>query len=111
MNISLPDYDFSNIKPENFIRLESIYSAMSAINSRLVETSEIEFNGSFIENMWITIFKEINMKDCVVFSYIPDYESDPFSTNFLWSFNYFFFSESQKKIMLFSCIAKKYFLN
>lgn len=98
----------SNIKPENFVRLENIYVVMSDVNSRLAEVSCDDFNGRFIENMWTTLFKEVNMKDCVAFSYIPDYESDPFSTNFLWSFNYFFYSESQKKIVMLSCIAKKY---
>lgn len=60
-----------------------------------------------MENMWSAINSSIVLRDCEVFSYEPDMESDPFSEGCLWSFNYFFFNKSLKKILYFTCVAER----
>lgn len=41
-----------------------------------------------------------------MYRYIPDVDGDPFSDGTLWSFNYFFFNKSLKRIIFFTCIAR-----
>lgn len=50
--------------------------------------------------------QEINLKDCDIYSYNPDLMSDPFGEDgSLWSFNYFFYNNKMKRIVLFTCRA------
>jgi hypothetical protein len=58
--------------------------------------------------LWTTIDDEINLSECDIYSYNPDLNSDPYGEpGCLWSFNYFFFSKKLKRIVFFTCRAKK----
>lgn len=106
LNASFPDYDFSTLKPEQFLK-ETIGMVVNHVNMTFAEIVE-SHSKSFLEDLWGSIDRVVSLKNCQVFSYIPDFDNDPFSTpSNLWSFNYFFFNKAEKKIVFFTCACKK----
>ena len=59
-----------------------------------------------LAELWAAVEEAIALRDCEVYSYVPDLEADPFSEGVLWSFNYFFFNKSLKRIVYLSCVAR-----
>lgn len=58
-------------------------------------------------SLWSIIDKEISLKDCNVYSYNPDLDSDPYGDEgCLWSFNFFFYNHKLKRILFFTCQAQ-----
>lgn len=123
LNLSFPDYDFSSLKADDFIRLSSPFHAIDNINQHLSELATDKRPG-FLSEMWKTIDNVIFLQDCIAFSYVPpDHSTDFFSTltqgssidqiqddSFLWSFNYFFVNRSLKRIVVFTCV-ESYLVN
>ncbi|ETV98259.1 hypothetical protein H310_08975 [Aphanomyces invadans] len=107
MNASFPDYDFSDLKPEQFHKEVDMRTIVNAINTQLAEIVEMD-NIGFLEKLWESIVAAIAPGDCEVYSYIPDMDgcSDPFSDGTLWSFNYFFYNKELKKILYFTCMSR-----
>ncbi|KAF0688380.1 Aste57867_20000 [Aphanomyces stellatus] len=110
MNASFPDYDFSDLKPEQFHKEVEMRSVVNSINTQLAEIVEMD-NMGFLEKLWESIVAAIQPADCEVYSYIPDMDgcSDPFSDGTLWSFNYFFYNKDLKKILYFTCMSRSAF--
>ena len=106
LNASFPDYDFSTIKPEDFLRVRDVSTAVSVANKSLAETL-VPDGTPVLEQLWAAVNEAVVLKDCEVFSYIPDLDSDPFSASSLWSFNFFFVNKPLKKILFFFCIARQ----
>jgi hypothetical protein len=44
--------------------------------------------------VWGAIDEVVQVRDCDIYSYIPDMDADPFTDGNLWSFNYFFYNKS-----------------
>eukprot|EP00744_Colponema_vietnamica_P001801 GILI01002940.1.p1 GENE.GILI01002940.1~~GILI01002940.1.p1 ORF type:complete len:243 (+),score=49.18 GILI01002940.1:100-828(+) len=107
MNESFPDYDFSNLRPEQFTREPHLNFVINTINTNLAEVAEKSTHG-FLEMLWSGIESAINIRECDIFSYIPDLVSDPFSetAGILWSLDYFFYDRKQKKILFFALLTK-----
>ncbi|KAF0732752.1 hypothetical protein AaE_009211 [Aphanomyces astaci] len=107
MNASFPDYDFSDLKPEQFHKEVDMRMVVNAINTQLAEIVEMD-NVGFLEKLWESIVAAIAPTDCEVYTYIPDMDgcSDPFSDGTLWSFNYFFYNKELKKILYFTCMSR-----
>lgn len=106
MNASFPDYDFTNVKPEQFEKEPNVMLVINTINTYLADFVEASKPG-FLEQMWTAISDSVQLDACEVFSYLSAMEdSGPFSEGNLWSFNYFFYNKSMKKILYFTCIAK-----
>lgn len=56
------------------------------------------------DNLWSAIEAEIEPAACEIYSYSGDAMSDPFSAEgALWSFAYFFFNKSKKRVVFFAC--------
>lgn len=108
MNASFPDHDFSALRPEQFMKEQHINAVMTNVNMHLAELSET-YNSSFLEDLWMSIEDVVRLRECDVYSYVPDMEEDPFSDGNIWTFNYFFFNKSLKRILYFTCIAKSKF--
>ncbi|KAJ2505228.1 RNA polymerase III-inhibiting protein maf1 [Coemansia sp. RSA 1939] len=54
--------------------------------------------------MWDIIDDAIKLDDCEVYSYTPEAESDHYDEEApVWSFNYFFFNKSLRRIVFFTC--------
>lgn len=52
-------------------------------------------HNEFLQTLWSLLESEMNVsKECDVYSYLNDLDSDPFAEEgAIWSFNYFFFNK------------------
>lgn len=58
--------------------------------------------------IWSAIDDEMSLAECDIYSYNPDFNSDPYGDpGCLWSFNYFFYNKKLKRILFFTCRACK----
>ena len=104
LNASFPDYDFSTAKADDFVKEPDTRRVVFNINKALSDvTTE---SAGFTEQLWGAINEVIKLPECSVYSYIPDLDEDPLSTGTLWSFNYFFVNNTEKKIVFFTCLAR-----
>lgn len=78
---------------------DGVLQRSSSSNSTTINVSDIDI-------IWNAISDNIDLKSSLIFSYVPDLEGDPFSVGCLWSFNYFFVSKEQKRILYFSVMAR-----
>jgi len=77
LNASFPDYDFSNAKPEAFVPSSSLTYVLQQVNSYLAEITVQ--NPTFLDEMWRAVDEIISLKQCEIYSYVPDMSEDPFS--------------------------------
>jgi len=102
LNASYVDYDFTRVRPEQFSK-ESVNSVVSKIDSTL----SAALNSDYLhlrDKMWGCFDQEIELRNCDVYSYMPDHLDDPFTEEgIVWSFNYFFYNRTLKRILYFSC--------
>lgn len=104
LNASFPDYDFRDVKAEHFTKEPDCGVVVRAINRALCDV--IQEDRGFADQLWGAVNEVMQLKDCQVFTYIPDLDSDPLSDACLWSFNYFFFNPTEKKVLFFTCVAR-----
>eukprot|EP00871_Galdieria_phlegrea_P005734 jgi/Galph1/648/GphlegSOOS_G5392.1 len=94
---------FSCLELSRLKRINDIYSLQQHVDSLFESLYQI-LGAEFRQRLWENIRDVIRPEECEIYSYIPDFESDPFSDNgALWSFCYFFYHKTMKKILLFSC--------
>lgn len=56
--------------------------------------------------MCCVLAQAIDLKDCDVYTYKSDNDTDPFGEKAtVWAFNYFFYNRKMKRILYFSCRA------
>lgn len=104
LNSSFPDYDFSNLSPDQFEQEQSHYTVINIINNQLLDTVEAT-NSGFKQKFWQTIDSLIHLDQCEIYCFVPEADSELFSVGKLWSLNYFFFNKNLKKIVFFTCSA------
>eukprot|EP01117_Protostelium_nocturnum_P014886 TRINITY_DN5714_c0_g1_i1.p1 TRINITY_DN5714_c0_g1~~TRINITY_DN5714_c0_g1_i1.p1 ORF type:complete len:229 (-),score=47.28 TRINITY_DN5714_c0_g1_i1:113-799(-) len=99
LNASFPDYDFSKVRPEQFTKEQNTQVVFSSINNAL--SGAMPNHAEFVAKLCAVLEQEMLVsKECDVYSYIPDIESDPFGEEgSVWSFNYFFFNKKLKRIV------------
>ena len=101
LNLSFPDYDFSNASPKDF-RPESVEFATETLRRLVVEPIESINPCSFGKLLKESLTRHIDWPHCEVYSYVPSIEeSDDAAT--LWSLNYFFYNKKLKKIIFLTC--------
>lgn len=117
LNSSFPDYDYSLVRADQFVRMKSAKSAVNRVNEKLSEFVASEKGPEFLNDLWSAIDDVIIMKECDIYSYAPDDTSDEFlsaligdeeptsSISALWSFNYFFVNKTLKRIVFFTCVS------
>ncbi|CAL1679128.1 unnamed protein product [Lasius platythorax] len=99
------DYDFSNAKSEEFSKHRSLQYVKNAVQSNLSAAADDHYR-DLHDALWTAIDEEISLKECDIYSYIPDFASDPFGEDgCLWSFNYLFHNKKLKRIVVFTCRA------
>ena len=121
LNASHPDYDFSHfLRPSDFKKERSLRGIMANIDSTLqnlrprqtpanaflappvLSVSAPMANGMnsdvWSPRMWNLIDKEMGLRQCEKYSYVPD--DDPFDgeEGAIWSVHYFFFSKERKRV-------------
>jgi len=103
LNAAFPDYNFSQANSEEFSREHNLGFVVNNVNSNLSTALGEDF-AALNPTMWKSIDDEICLRDCQMYSYTPDMESDPFGEDgFLWSFNYLFYNKEMKRIVFFNC--------
>mmetsp|Transcript_39254 Transcript_39254/g.91579 ORF Transcript_39254/g.91579 Transcript_39254/m.91579 type:complete len:240 (-) Transcript_39254:223-942(-) len=122
LNASFQDYDFSEVRPHHFLRIKPT-EVIASINERL---NEVAVNGSstrntranFLQMLWTSIDEVIVLDECEVYSFLlpPDGDGDDYQFllsdedndcnedhHLLWSFNFFFYNRSMKRMVFFTC--------
>eukprot|EP01080_Neovahlkampfia_damariscottae_P003900 gene3900-7113_t len=98
------DHDFRYCGNKDFTRVMKIEHIINSIN--------LSLRDSFTEEerilLWSSIETEMTLKECEVFEFTPDEESDPMEDidGRIWSFTYFFVNKKLKKILFFSCYSQ-----
>ncbi|KAL8770633.1 MAG: hypothetical protein Q9209_003701 [Squamulea sp. 1 TL-2023] len=124
LNASHPDYDFSHLlRPSDFRREKSLRHVMNTLDTTLYSlrprpTSNaslgiptywtsiaasapavVASNGeSWNPRKWRLIDKEMSLKDCSIYAYVPDEDPYDGDEGAIWSFNYFFFNKAKKRV-------------
>mmetsp|Transcript_1619 Transcript_1619/g.4413 ORF Transcript_1619/g.4413 Transcript_1619/m.4413 type:complete len:258 (+) Transcript_1619:313-1086(+) len=106
LNSVFPDFDFSGVRPEEF-RNEGVYKAIDSINVPLGSTLP-HYQASLRDNLWNTLDKEICLRDCAIYSFNPEPETDPLlQDGYLWAVNYFFFNRRLNRVVFFRSHAAR----
>lgn len=105
LNASFPDYDFSNLRPDDFKRDPSLQVAMDNINTLFLSavSSGLPQPG-FREEFWSALEETVQASECEIFHYEPSEDSD-LNVGKLWTTNYFFFHRKLKKMLLLTAEA------
>jgi hypothetical protein len=110
LNHIYPDYDFGLLRAQHFQKEDSIGNVEATVNSHLLEVARVWENtpgygdAPLLSTMWAAMEEAIALKDCDIYSYKSDLESDPFGEQgSVWSFNYFFYNRKLKRILYISC--------
>ncbi|KAI4116214.1 MAG: hypothetical protein LQ338_007748 [Usnochroma carphineum] len=124
LNASHPDYDFSHLlRPSDFRREKSLRHVMNTLDTTLYSlrprtnanaslgiptywTSIASSAPALVSasgdcwspRMWRLIDKEMNLKDCDIYAYVPDEDPYDGDEGAIWSFNYFFFNKARKRV-------------
>ncbi|XP_022665856.1 repressor of RNA polymerase III transcription MAF1 homolog [Varroa jacobsoni] len=102
----LPDYDFSQAKSEEFSKEPSLEWVMNAVDSQLMASAANAYSLPLRNQLWSALDAEVKLNECVIYSYKPDFDSDPYGEEgTLWSFNYFFYNRRLKRVAFFTCHA------
>lgn len=121
LNASHSDYDFSHLlRPSDFRPEPNVRKVMRTLNTTLHDLrprhsgvpgsggrdgrpiTPVTPNGSekWHPRMWNVVDKQMSLGECSIYSYAP--EDDPFGDEedepSLWSFNYFFFNKTRKRV-------------
>eukprot|EP00612_Vaucheria_litorea_P001205 CAMPEP_0171453030 /NCGR_PEP_ID=MMETSP0945-20130129/902_1 /TAXON_ID=109269 /ORGANISM="Vaucheria litorea, Strain CCMP2940" /LENGTH=198 /DNA_ID=CAMNT_0011977817 /DNA_START=177 /DNA_END=773 /DNA_ORIENTATION=- len=109
MNAHFPDYDFSAASVDHFQKQKSVSKVMNFVNTKLADLSRL-LQANFFEHLWSVVNDCIKLRQCEVYSFLPDVETgDPFSDGCMWSFNFFFYNPNLKKMLYFTCLARSKF--
>jgi hypothetical protein len=98
LNASFPDYDFSNVKPSQFEKLD-LQAVRKQIYERLSELASFKPQKDWLVEMWMAVNEVIDLRETQVFKLeMPDIDEDA-----LWSFHYVFVNKSLRRILFFTC--------
>ncbi|CAG8432728.1 7055_t:CDS:2 [Diversispora eburnea] len=75
LNASYPDYDFSDVKPDQFTKQPSVPMVCNYINNTLFNLGRSYIVNDL--NLWQVIDDIIDLNECNVYSFNPDIDSDP----------------------------------
>jgi len=102
LNNSFADYDFRDLKPEDFVREASLDLVMNSVNSKMSRVDEAT-NTEFCTRLWGALSSEMSLRECEIYSYVADLDDDALSIGKIWSVNYFFYNKKLKKLAFFAC--------
>jgi len=103
LNASFPDYDFSHLRGEHFTKEPSIDLVINSIDTILSSVIP-EYHSCLRRELWEALEVETQLRECDIYSYIPDPDSDPFfEDGYIWSFNYFFYNRKLRRVLFFTC--------
>lgn len=118
LNASHPDYDFSHLlRPSDFRKEPSLRRIMHSIDSTLQNlrprptlylAPPVFSNSAPVANslgnevwgprMWNLIDKEMGLRKCTKYAYVPDEDPLDSDDSAIWSIHYFFFNKEKKRV-------------
>lgn len=108
LNQVFPDYDFCNLRPEDFKECR-FGDAVTEIN-RSLENIYMEDGTLFLKSFWTSLDASIKVtdeKNCQVLSYLVEPGSPPLAkSSFRWYTNYFFYNPQMLRVVFFRCYSK-----
>jgi hypothetical protein len=103
LNASFPDYDFSNVKPNQFrkLRMEDVRKSIYEKLSEFASQRQNESSPNFLVDLWYAVNDVIDLRESVVYSF--EYEFD--NEDSLWNFHYLFVNKNKavRRIVFFTC--------
>lgn len=95
------------MQSHEFSKEPSLQWVMNSVDANLAAIAGDQYT-ALRQVLWPSVDEEIEFKDCDIYSYNPDLNSDPYGEpGCLWSFNYFFYNKKKKRIVFFTCRATK----
>jgi len=102
MNSCFPDYDFSDLRPEQFTETKA-KDVLESLNGLFIDAMDTTVKG-FRSTFWKTVDEVIQIDKCQIFTYKPGFGS----SKALWATNFFFYNKKLKKIVfLFASATSK----
>eukprot|EP00003_Mantamonas_plastica_P022895 TRINITY_DN397_c0_g1_i3.p1 TRINITY_DN397_c0_g1~~TRINITY_DN397_c0_g1_i3.p1 ORF type:complete len:238 (-),score=52.09 TRINITY_DN397_c0_g1_i3:72-713(-) len=116
LNLVFPDYDFSDLPPDAFENMQNIAMLQNETNQAISEVlgrqSDVQIE---LDEVWKCIDENIDLKECDVYQYLPDADTNPLQDDegLYWSFFYFFYNRKLKRIVFFaaSCESRSHIGN
>jgi len=103
LNASFTDYDFSNIKPNQFQKVK-MADVRKNIRQNLSEFASQRSSPNFLEELWNAVNDVIDLKETNVYCFDYEFaEDDDSANNSLWNFHYLFVNKSVRRIVFFTC--------
>jgi len=103
LNASFPDYDFSNVKANQFQKLK-MEDVRKSIHENLSEFASQRSSPNFLEQFWNALNDVIDLQEANVYSFDYEFaEDDESGNNSLWNFHYLFVNKSIRRIVFFTC--------
>lgn len=99
LNASFPDYDFSNIKPNQFRKLQ-MRDVRKNIHQNLSEFASQRSSPNFLEELWNAVNAVVELQESDVYTFDYEFADDD---NALWNFHYLFVNKSVRRIVFFTC--------
>ncbi|CAO3611634.1 unnamed protein product [Cunninghamella echinulata] len=101
LNAAFPDNDFSDVRPDQFVKQPSVDLVINSVNTTLFNLGNDVIVNQY--RMWDILDELVELNECDVYSYNPDSDDDPmYEEGYLWSMNYFFFNRKLKRMVYFS---------
>jgi hypothetical protein len=69
LNNTFTDYDFRDLKPEDFVREASLDLIMTSVNNRLSRVDDAT-SSEFCTKLWAGLTSEMALRDCEIYSYV-----------------------------------------
>ncbi|KAI8614454.1 Maf1 regulator-domain-containing protein [Chytriomyces sp. MP71] len=109
LNAAFPDYDFSDIKPELFMKVPMLKIVQESVKGTLFGMGLEGLAHNISNRLWEAIDDVIQLAECDIYSFNPEPELEPDSEEGnLWSFYYFFFNKKLKRMVFFTARAVSY---
>ena len=104
MNASFPDYDFSDLRAEQFDRELSAHTAVTQLNTLVLTALDTQQPG-IKDEFWAAVGETVDMSGCELYRYMPSTDSE-LDEGALWSIHYFLFHRREKKVLFVSASAQ-----
>jgi hypothetical protein len=103
LNAVFPDYDFSGMRHEVFNKLPSVSMVQNTVQNTLFKLVNSPSTSFLQQRIWTAIDETVDLSNCDIYSFNPDWKCDPYSDEpTIWAYHFFFVNRNLKRIVLFT---------
>lgn len=95
------EYDFTGIDSKFFCQEPSAQFAKHRVDIVFSRFLNKHYD-NIRPRLWVQVEKDMNLEDCIAFTFHPDSSCNPFDGDNLWNDFYFFFNKKRKRILFLS---------